>query len=334
MRKVVLFLMFGFSTVTYGLEPGVLTRSAQKSFLSAQKFPTVYQDLSFVDRMANETAGYDRFSTLSAYDQLELEDLHEYLARQISEEVSDEGKTDVVESNINDMPTQSVVQPSITRSPVHSSDSLQRGYCVIRHPNIPSGQKIPFGAPVLHEHFVYCAPYAMVNRGKGNRVHQGYDIGCTLESFGRPIFVTADGVVSLIKKNRRGSSAGNYIIIDHENGFKTYYMHLDQVLVNQGQRVSAGCQIATIGNTGASLETKNKSNSDPHFSKSLSHLHYEMTYTGSQTYVSTNGKTLAITHGWPNSKTKSTRETIDPTQFICVYANFKTGYCGKKFPYL
>ena len=299
-----------FAMIFFGL---CFSGAVSNPLLVAHDFPKTAADYPFSERMANEAAGYDRFSTLSAYHQLELEDLHEYLARQISEEVSDEEKTDVVESN---------------------SVSPQRGYCGIRHPDIPAGQKIPFGAPVLHEHFVFCAPYAMLNRSKGNRVHQGYDIGCTLESFGRPIFVTADGVVSLIKKNRRGSSAGNYIVIEHENGFKTYYMHLDQVLVTQGQRVSAGCQIATIGNTGASLETRNKNDSDPHFSKDLSHLHYEMTYTGSQTYVSTNGKTLAITHGWPNSPTKSTRETIDPTQFICVYANFETGYCGKEFPYL
>ncbi len=329
MRRMIVFLAFCLTTVAHGVEQGALTRSAKKSFLSAASFPKTFDDLSFADRMSVKAEGYDRFSTLSAYDQLELEGLHEELARQISYDTVDEKEPDEGQDDDKQKEEPSPVQP-----PAQPPVSPKQGYCAIKHPNIPANQKIPFGSPVLHEHFIYCAPYAMVNRGSGKRVHQGYDIGCTLESFGRPVFAPADGVVSLVKKNRRGGSAGNYIVINHEDGFKTYYMHLDTVLVAQGQTVSAGCQIATIGNTGASLETKNKNDSDPHFKKSLSHVHYEMAYTGNKTSVSTNGKTLAITHGWPDSKTKSTRYSIDPTQFICVYANFKTGYCGKTFPYL
>ncbi len=321
MRNILFILGVFYALSANAAEQGVLTRNAKKSFLTAQSFPSTFSDVPFADKMAVKAEGYDRFSTLSAYEQIELKGLHEELAKQISEDVFDEKSGD--DSQDND-------KKNDDNLPV----SPKRGYCAQKHPNIPSNQKIPFGSPVLHEHFVYCAPYGIVDRGSGDRVHQGYDIGCTLESFGRPVFVPADGIVSLVKKNRPGGSAGNYVVVDHENGFKTYYLHLDKIFVSQGQRVSAGCQIATIGNTGASKETKKNNGSEPYFSKSLSHVHYEMTYTGNQTSVSVNGKTLAITHGWPNSQTQSTRDSIDPTQFICVYANFTTGYCGKKFPYL
>lgn len=44
---------------------------------------------------------------------------------------------------------------------------------------------------------------------------------------------------------------GNYIIINHNNqGYHTVYMHLSAILVREGQTVSRGQKIGTMGNTG------------------------------------------------------------------------------------
>jgi murein DD-endopeptidase MepM/ murein hydrolase activator NlpD len=45
---------------------------------------------------------------------------------------------------------------------------------------------------------------------------------------------------------------GNYVVIDHGNGFSTLYGHLTNIYVNAGETVSAGQQIGTMGNTGNS----------------------------------------------------------------------------------
>lgn len=91
---------------------------------------------------------------------------------------------------------------------------------------------------------------------------------------GTPIYATADGTVS---DTYRDTGLGNLVVIDHdievtdESGktykkegiYQTEYGHLERVLVNPGQRVSRGQQIATMGNTGRSTGP---------------HLHYAVLY--------------------------------------------------------
>ena len=44
--------------------------------------------------------------------------------------------------------------------------------------------------------------------------------------------------------------AGNYVVINHNNGYYTVYMHLKSINVNVGQTVSKGQVIGKMGNTG------------------------------------------------------------------------------------
>lgn len=48
-------------------------------------------------------------------------------------------------------------------------------------------------------------------------------------------------------------SAGNWVVIDHGNGFVTKYMHHDYYTVTQGQYVQKGQQVGVVGNTGNSF---------------------------------------------------------------------------------
>jgi murein DD-endopeptidase MepM/ murein hydrolase activator NlpD len=43
---------------------------------------------------------------------------------------------------------------------------------------------------------------------------------------------------------------GKLVIIDHENGFTTYYAHNNTIKVKKGQRVAKGDVIGTVGSTG------------------------------------------------------------------------------------
>lgn len=78
--------------------------------------------------------------------------------------------------------------------------------------------------------------------------HNGIDIGAPL---GTPVIASADGVVEVALEGYNGGR-GNYIIIDHENGIKTLYQHLNTVDVSVGQTVVYGQKIGTVGNTGVS----------------------------------------------------------------------------------
>ncbi len=78
--------------------------------------------------------------------------------------------------------------------------------------------------------------------------HYGTDIGA---SCGAPVFAATAGIV-----RAAGSvgSYGNWILLDHGEGVQTGYAHLasGETSVAAGDRVTAGQQIGSIGNTGLS----------------------------------------------------------------------------------
>lgn len=63
-------------------------------------------------------------------------------------------------------------------------------------------------------------------------------------------------------------SFGNYIIVDHGNGYSTLYAHCSKLLVSKGATVSQGQRIANVGTTGSSTGN---------------HLHFEVRINGVRT---------------------------------------------------
>ena len=76
--------------------------------------------------------------------------------------------------------------------------------------------------------------------------HSGLDIAAPI---GTPIYVAADGTVV-----DAGPAAGFglWVKVKHDDGTETIYGHVNDFSVQAGQRVSAGEQIATVGNRGQS----------------------------------------------------------------------------------
>lgn len=75
--------------------------------------------------------------------------------------------------------------------------------------------------------------------------HYGLDMA-TEE--GNPIYAALSGTVRLAAV---GESYGNYLIIDHQNGFATVYAHCSKLLAEEGETVKKGQKIALVGSTGA-----------------------------------------------------------------------------------
>ncbi|MEC9482695.1 MAG: peptidoglycan DD-metalloendopeptidase family protein, partial [Halomonas sp.] len=92
--------------------------------------------------------------------------------------------------------------------------------------------------------------------------HRGTDFAMYT---GTPVVSPADGRV--VKAAFQKGGAGNYLVIRHDNGYKTRYMHLSKRLVSEGDRVTMGQKIALSGNTGRSTGP---------------HLHYEVMVNNSQ----------------------------------------------------
>lgn len=75
--------------------------------------------------------------------------------------------------------------------------------------------------------------------------HQGVDLDT---GTGWPVYATRAGIAY----TAYGSAAGNYVTIDHQDGFKSIYMHLSGFSISNGTVVSAGQQIGLTGSTGVS----------------------------------------------------------------------------------
>ena len=98
---------------------------------------------------------------------------------------------------------------------------------------------------------------------KVTRMHNGIDMACAA---GTPIYATRAGTVTRTAYQANG--AGNYVSINHLDGFSSIYMHMTHYVVSQGQSVSQGQLIGYVGNTGISTGD---------------HLHFGISYAG--TYV-------------------------------------------------
>ncbi|WP_155987896.1 LysM peptidoglycan-binding domain-containing M23 family metallopeptidase, partial [Gorillibacterium massiliense] len=134
-----------------------------------------------------------------------------------------------------------MVDEEITTEPVQ--EVIKRGTKVIRGEGTGN-----FAWPVLH---------ATITSGFGSRwgkLHKGVD----LISSNRTILAADNGVVTSAGYR---SDYGKYIIIDHNNGYKTLYGHLSRIDVTQGQTVEKGDRIGIMGSTGDATGT---------------HLHFEI----------------------------------------------------------
>ena len=118
-------------------------------------------------------------------------------------------------------------------------------------------QRVPLNAPLT--------TYA-INSPFGKRMdpingmwaaHYGVDLGAPKSS---PVHAPALGVVTFAGFQDK---YGRLIEIDHDNGIRTRYGHLDKTMVKKGDKVTFNQVIGLVGNTGRSTG---------------SHLHYEIVF--------------------------------------------------------
>ncbi|MBQ7088988.1 MAG: M23 family metallopeptidase [Clostridia bacterium] len=112
-----------------------------------------------------------------------------------------------------------------------------------------------------------------------HRVYQGYHSGHKawdissggVPVLGKPLLAVDSGTVIFAQVGWNGAY-GNLVKIRHANGLITVYAHMDAIHVKEGQRVTRGQQIGTVGNTGRSTGP---------------HLHFEVIRNGVKVNPST-----------------------------------------------
>ena len=116
---------------------------------------------------------------------------------------------------------------------------------------------------------------------KTKRPHRGTDYAAPR---GTPVYAAGDGRIVEAGYTR---SNGNYVFIQHGEGFKTHYLHLNKKRVKRGDRVTQGQVIGTVGSTGAATGP---------------HLHYEFLVNGVHRNPRTVHKILPKAKSLPDSE--------------------------------
>lgn len=331
-----MYPVLAFMCMTVGVAYGA-------SLLVPTQFPKTFDDVKWANRMEILADDYNNYAGLSPYQQLVLDDAeaqsHAEIAAINASECATTGQACDIETPSQDGTTYQVVENDNNNGVNNNSNDnvphVATGYCSVRQPEIPQGQKVPLGSPVRFDDLpasasdkskriasdskrgMFCSPYGCRekynNRGQ-YRPHQGIDIGCTADYFGLPIYTPADGIVTQVAYAQRGRSAGNYIRIKHSDGWETQYMHLEKIFVTKGQSVSAGCAIGLLGHSGGNADSSN-----PSMGKDISHLHYEVIYNGTASNVQTpNGRKINIVRGG-NRSCGNFKAKIKPDDFVTYY---------------
>lgn len=80
-----------------------------------------------------------------------------------------------------------------------------------------------------------------------NVIHGGIDIASMPAGSMPPVYVARSGTVETVTYDGTG---GNYVVIKHDDGYWTYYGHLDSVDLSVGDKVTTNSRVGIMGATG------------------------------------------------------------------------------------
>ncbi len=141
----------------------------------------------------------------------------------------------------------SIYSPTATATPTASSTPTTTA--------TPTATTPPTATPTPRPPFVWPAG-AFISQRMGANHPYGIDIGAKYQ----PVYAVRDGRVIFVGGDPC-CSYGNYVVVEHDQGWTSLYAHLDAFAVSVGGHVAQGQRIGTSGHTGKS--------SGPH-------LHFEL----------------------------------------------------------
>ena len=146
-------------------------------------------------------------------------------------------------------------------------DVLKPGSRVLMPAGVPPGALLQDEDEYANTHYPSYAGFVWPYSGpvttyygeqRPGYTHNAIDIG-GLGTYGQPVVAAASGAVVLAQYG--DVDYGNNVVVDHGDGWRSLYAHLEDIHVSEGQTVDISQPLGTIGCTGASTGT---------------HLHFEL----------------------------------------------------------
>jgi len=120
-------------------------------------------------------------------------------------------------------------------------------------------QFVPSGSPIEYKGITSKFGYRIHPTLNRREFHRGTDMRAKMNT---PVYATADGIVEWAGYHK-SSGYGKLIILQHNYGFRTYFGHLNKIVIKSSRFVKKGDLIGYTGNSGMS--------NGPH-------LHYEVRF--------------------------------------------------------
>jgi len=150
--------------------------------------------------------------------------------------------------------------------PVYTASSYTSSYSYTYASNGVSYDNVDVDTTYASADFVYPTQGSLTCGWKCYYGHYAYDIG----NRSQPAIVAAsDGTVTTAAYGWNGGY-GNYVVIDHGNGYVTLYAHMEELYVSEGDYITMGTAIGKMGNTGKV------------WGATGIHLHFEISYNGTK----------------------------------------------------
>ena len=163
-----------------------------------------------------------------------------------------EGPADLVsEARLTPTLSESIAEYDYLRSATPPRMPRQSSRSVLRVTMVPAGW--PVNGRLESGYGVRSDPFS-----SEGAYHTGLDITAPI---GTRVSATADGVVVQAGIGGSFGGYGRLVILDHGNGYQTYFGHLSRVMVMPGQQVRQGDVVGEVGMTGRTTGP---------------HLHYEV----------------------------------------------------------
>lgn len=162
----------------------------------------------------------------------------------------------------------------------------------------------PSISPLRSRDFVLTSPFGTRRSPFTKKIdfHAGIDLAAPV---GTPIYAPADGVVVFagrypLKQSVSWWRYGNLVALRHGDGFITLFGHCDEVRVRNGQKITQGTVVATVGNTGWSTSP---------------HLHYEVRHRAEgQDFRPVDPRIYILDHKWRDEEQLLVRARRAPDQ--------------------
>jgi len=207
------------------------------------------QELRSTDDLTFEEYNKQEQQKYSDFEKQIISELNNYIL--LEEEwniitVSQKGNIKEVIVNSNENIQTNSKQEIVISKEIRNKKVVKPDYVIEKEKDPNPSKKIAFISPLKGSNFRISSKFGYRTHPvyKTKKFHGGIDLAAPKNT---PVYSVKSGII-IHSGFVRGY--GNYIIVEHDDGYKSAYAHLNTIEVKKGDQVDVGVVIGSVGKTG------------------------------------------------------------------------------------